>query len=221
MTVQRRGKSAIAARAARDLPAGACVNLGIGIPTLVADYVPPERELLLHSENGMIGIGPAPAPERVDPDLINAGKQPVTIRPGGSFFSHAEAFAMIRGGHVDIAVMGAYEVSATGDLANWSTGNGGVPAVGGAMDLAAGAREVFVLMSHQTSSGRSKLVQRCSYPITAAGVVTRVYTDLAVLEVRDGAFAVLEIVDGLGLSELQEMTDAPLYAADAVPERKA
>ncbi|WP_319456989.1 MULTISPECIES: 3-oxoacid CoA-transferase subunit B [unclassified Mycobacterium] len=210
----RRSRNEIAARVARDLPDGACVNLGIGIPTLIADHLPDDRELLLHSENGMIGIGPTPAPELVDPELINAGKLPVTMRPGGSFFSHAEAFVMIRGGHVDVAVMGAYEVSASGDLANWSTGDDGVPAIGGAMDLAVGARQVFVVMSHQTSSGRSKLVTTCSYPLTAAGVVKRVYTDIAVLEVRDGAFVALEIVEGLDLDDVRAVTDAPILAPD-------
>jgi 3-oxoacid CoA-transferase B subunit len=204
----------MAARVAQDIPEGWFVNLGIGIPTTVADHVPPEREVILHSENGILGMGPAPAPERVNPWLVNAGKQPVTLHPGGSFFHHADSFAMIRGGHIDLCVLGAFEVAENGDIANWATSeNDTAPAVGGAMDLAAGAKRLWAVMEHTTKDGRPKLVERCGYPLTAPGVVGRVYTNLAVVDVVPGrGFVVREIVPGLSLADLQAKTGATLQA---------
>lgn len=208
----------VAARAARDIPDGGYVNLGIGLPTLVADALPADREIVLHSENGLLGMGPAPTGEP-DPELINAGKDPVTLLPGGSFFNHADAFVMIRGHHLDLAVLGAFEVSAYGDLANFSVGETGMPpAVGGAMDLAVGARRIVVVTTHTSASGTPKLVSRCTLPLTAPRVVSRVYTDLAVLDVADGAFTVRELVPGLTFDELAARTGAPLHVADAVGE---
>jgi 3-oxoadipate CoA-transferase beta subunit len=201
----------MAARVARDIPDGWYVNLGIGAPLQVADHVPAEREVIFHSENGVLGMGPAPAPDRINRWLINAGKQYVTLRTGGSYMHHADSFALIRGGHLDLCVLGAFQVAANGDLANWSTSeNDTAPAVGGAMDLAVGARQVWVLMEHQTKKGESRLVQRCAYPLTAPSVVKRVYTNLAVLDVTPAGFAVRDIVEGLTLEALQKMTDAPL-----------
>jgi 3-oxoadipate CoA-transferase beta subunit len=201
----------LAARVARDIPDGACVNLGIGLPTLVANHLPADREIVLHTENGLLGMGPAPAPGHEDPDLINAGKQPVTLRPGAAFFHHADSFAMMRGGHLDICVLGAFQVSASGDLANWHTGApDAIPAVGGAMDLAIGAKRTFVMMEHTTREGASKLVERCTYPITGYGCVSRIYTDLAVLDVVDGGLKVVEMVAGLDLAALQRLTAVPL-----------
>lgn len=204
----------IAARVAADIPDGSYVNLGIGLPTLVADQVPAGREIVFHSENGLLGMGPAPAPEAVDPDVINAGKQPVTVIPGGCFMAHADSFALIRGGHLDLAVMGGFEVSSAGDLANWSGDGDTVPAVGGAMDLAAGARQVWVAMTHTTSDGRPKLVDRCHLPLTSPGVVRRVYTDLAVLDV-DAAqtlFVALDLAPGVSLADLQAVTAAEVVS---------
>ena len=204
-------RNAIAARVARDIPEGAYVNLGIGLPTLVANYLPRDREIFLHSENGLLGMGPAPAPGAEDPDLINAGKQPVTLLTGGCYFHHGDSFAMMRGGHLDICVLGAFQVSVTGDLANWSTGGAdAIPAVGGAMDLAVGAKRVLVMMEHQTRAGESKIVERCTYPLTGVGCVARVYTDLAVIDVVNGGMVVREMVDGLAFAELQRLTAAPL-----------
>lgn len=201
----------MAARVARDIPDGAYVNLGIGLPTLVANHLPPAREIVLHSENGVLGMGPAPAAGDEDPDLINAGKQPVTLRPGGCFFHHADSFAMMRGGHLDICVLGGFQVSVTGDLANWHTGEpGAIPAVGGAMDLAIGAKQVFVMMEHLTRQGASKLVERCTYPLTGIGCVDRVYTDLAVLEVTPSGLAVIDVVDGLTMTELVRLSGVSL-----------
>jgi 3-oxoadipate CoA-transferase beta subunit len=201
----------MAARVARDIPEGWYVNLGIGIPTLIADHVPPEREVIFQSENGVLGMGPAPPPERVEPWLINAGKQYVTLRTGGCYFHHADSFAMIRGGHLDLCVLGGYEVAENGDLANWATSeNDTAPAVGGAMDLAAGARRLWVVMEHTTKNGRPRLVRRCGYPLTALGVVARVYTNLAVLDVTADGFAVREMVPGLSFEALQARTEAPL-----------
>ncbi len=201
----------MAGRLAADIPEGWCVNLGIGIPTMVADHVPLEREVIFHSENGVLGMGPAPPGDRIDPWLINAGKQHVTLRPGGAFVHHADSFAMIRGGHLDLCVLGAFEVAQNGDLANWATSeNDTAPAVGGAMDLAAGAKRVWVMMEHTTKEGRSKLVRRCSYPLTALGCVRRVYTNLAVLDVTADGFAVIDIAPGLSRDTLAARTDAPL-----------
>jgi 3-oxoadipate CoA-transferase, beta subunit len=201
----------MAARVAQDIPEGAYVNLGIGLPTKVANYLPREREVFLHSENGLLGMGPAPAPGEEDEDLINAGKQPVTLLTGGAYFHHADSFAMMRGGHLDICVLGAFQVSHTGDLANWHTGApDAIPAVGGAMDLAIGAKHVFVMMEHQTKTGESKVVERCTYPLTGIGCVSRIYTDLAVLDVTPAGLRVREMAPGLALADLQAVTAAPL-----------
>jgi 3-oxoadipate CoA-transferase beta subunit len=204
----------MAARVARDIPEGAYVNLGIGMPTLVANHLPKEREIFLHSENGLLGMGPAPAAGEEDYDLINAGKQPVTLLPGGAYFHHADSFAMMRGGHLDICVLGAFQVSATGDLANWHTGAAdAIPAVGGAMDLAIGAKKTFVMMEHLTKSGQSKLVAQCSYPLTGIGCVSRIYTDLAVIDVTASGLKVVENTSGLSHDELQQLSGVPLIAA--------
>ena len=205
-------RAEMAARVARDVPEGWYVNLGIGAPLQVADYVPPEREVIFHSENGVLGMGPAPAPEEINRWLINAGKQYVTLREGGAYMHHADSFGLIRGGHLDLCVLGAFQVAENGDIANWSIfDNDSAPAVGGAMDLAVGARRVWVLMEHQTKSGESRLVRRCTYPLTALGVVKRVYTNLAVLDVTPDGFAVRDIVEGLTLDALQKVTDAPVH----------
>jgi 3-oxoacid CoA-transferase B subunit len=196
---------------ARDIPDGSYVNLGVGLPTLVADVVPPDREIIFHSENGILGMGPAPAPGTGDPELINAGKQQVTLLPGGAYFHHTDAFVMMRGGHIDITVLGAFQVSARGDLANWATDEAAMPpAVGGAMDLAVGARRVLVMTTHTTRDGRPKMLANCTYPLTAAGVVHRVYTDLAVLDVTPAGFLVRELVHGVTPAELQAATAAEL-----------
>ncbi len=206
----------MAQRVARDLSDGAVVNLGIGTPTLVANHLPRSgsgdtREIILHSENGVLGMGPAPAPGLEDHDLINAGKQPVTLLPGGCFFHHADSFAMMRGGQLDVCVLGAFQVSAGGDRANWHTGApGAMPAVGGAMDLALGAKQTWVMMEHCSKDGASKLVPSCSYPLTAMACVSRVYTDLAVIELAHGRAVVREICDGLDLAALQQLTAIPL-----------
>jgi 3-oxoadipate CoA-transferase, beta subunit len=213
MTTARWTRDQMAARIARDIPEGAYVNLGIGLPTLVANHLTGGKEVFLHSENGMLGMGPAPAPGHEDPDLVNAGKQPVTLVTGGAYFHHADSFAMIRGGHVDICVLGAFQVSVAGDLANWHTGEPGtIPAVGGAMDLAVGARRVFVMMEHLTKKGEPKIVQRCTYPLTGVRCVSRIYTDLAVLDVKPRGLTVVEMVDGLSLADLRKCT-----ALEALP----
>nr|WP_208383229.1 3-oxoacid CoA-transferase subunit B [Modestobacter marinus] len=210
---------AVARRVARDIPDGAYVNLGIGMPILVGDVVGPDKEVVYHSENGILGMGPAPAPGEEDRELINAGKQPVTLLPGGSYFHHTDAFVMMRGGHIDISVLGAFQVSETGDLANWITDLATMPpAVGGAMDLAVGAKRVLVMTTHTTRDGRPKLLPRCSYPLTAAGVVDRVYTDLAVLDVGPAGLVVREMAPGLTRTELQSVTAARLTFADDVGE---
>jgi 3-oxoadipate CoA-transferase beta subunit len=204
----------MAARVARDIPEGWYVNLGIGIPTMVADHVPLEREVIFHSENGVLGMGPAPAEADIDPWLINAGKQYVTLRQGGSYFHHADSFAMIRGGHLDLCVLGAFQVAENGDIANWATSeNDTAPAVGGAMDLAAGAKRLWVVMEHTTKDGTSKLVRQCSYPLTAVGAVKRVYTNLATLDVTPEGFLVVDMAPGLSFDALQARTDAPLRQA--------
>ena len=211
MSNPRWSRDQIAARIANDIPDGAYVNLGIGAPTLVANHLPEGREIVLHSENGILGMGPAPGPGEGHPDLINAGKQPVTQLTGAAFFHHADSFAMMRGGHLDICVLGAFQVAANGDLANWSTGEpGAVPAVGGAMDLASGARQVFVMMDHRTKSGEAKIVERCTYPLTGVGCVSRVYTDLAVIDVTPEGLVVRDWVEGLSFDALCEATGAPL-----------
>ena len=211
MTYTRRTKDELAARVARDIPEGATVNLGIGQPTLVANHMPSNLEILLHSENGILGMGPAPAAGQEDYDLINAGKQPVTLLQGGAYFHHADSFAMMRGGHLDICVLGAFQVSATGDLANWHTGEpGAIPAVGGAMDLAIGAKQTWVMMDLLTKQGQSKLVSACSYPLTGIGCVKRVYTDLATLACTANGLLVIDMVPGLTLEALSEIIGLPL-----------
>ncbi|MBK0056346.1 3-oxoacid CoA-transferase subunit B [Stenotrophomonas sp. S39] len=205
----------MAARVARDIPEGAYVNLGIGLPTTVANFLPADKEIFLQSENGLLGMGPAPAPGQEDPDLINAGKQPVTLLTGGCYFHHADSFAMMRGGHLDICVLGAFQVSAHGDLANWSTGAAdAIPAVGGAMDLAIGAKQVFVMMDLFTKKGESKLVAECSYPLTGLRCVSRVYTDVAVFDLDADGATVLEMVEGMDIEQLRELTGLPLALAE-------
>lgn len=207
-------RAGMAARCARDIPEGWFVNLGVGVPTQVADYVPEGREIIFHSENGILGMGPAPDEDKVDPWLVNAGKKAVTLVPGAALFHHADSFTMIRGGHIDLCVLGAFEVASNGDLANWTTSSDDrTPAVGGAMDLAAGARRIWVLMEHVTRDGTPKLVEHCAYPLTAPGVVTRIYTNFAVLDVTPQGFAVVEMVPGMTLDALQAMTAAPLVMA--------
>lgn len=209
--MKRRSRDEIAQRVAQDIPEGAYVNLGIGLPTMVANHLDPDKDIFLHSENGILGMGPAPAPGQEDEDLINAGKQPVTLLTGGAYFHHADSFAMMRGGHLDICVLGAFQVSERGDLANWHTGAPeAIPAVGGAMDLAIGAKQVFVMMEHQTKDGQSKIVPHCSYPLTGVACVSRIYTDLATLEVTPEGLRVIDMVEGLTLEGLQEMTGVPL-----------
>ncbi|WP_211861576.1 3-oxoacid CoA-transferase subunit B [Neoroseomonas soli] len=206
-------RKGMAARLAQDIPEGWYVNLGIGIPTMVGDFVPMDREVIFHSENGILGMGPAPAPDKVDPWLVNAGKQAVTLRPGGSYFHHADSFAMIRGGHIDLCVLGAFEVAANGDIANWATSeNDTAPAVGGAMDLGAGAKRLWVVMEHTTKDGRPKLVEKCGYPLTTPGAVSRVYTNLGVFEIVKGkGFVVVELAPGVTLEQAQAATAAPLH----------
>ncbi|ODV13634.1 MAG: 3-oxoadipate CoA-transferase [Rubrivivax sp. SCN 70-15] len=216
--MKRLSRDEMAARVARDIPDGAIVNLGIGLPTRVANHLPPGREILLHSENGVLGMGPAPAAGAEDWDLTNAGKQPVTLLPGGAFFHHADSFAMMRGGHLDLCVLGAFQVSARGDLANWHTGEpDAIPAVGGAMDLAIGAKKICVMMEHQTKTGRSKIVPECSYPLTAAGCVSRIYTDLAVLDITPAGVRLVETFNGITPAELQAVTAVPLLYLGSPP----
>ena len=204
-------KDQMAARVARDIDDGAVVNLGIGMPMLVANHLDTTKELMLHSENGILGMGPAPAPGDEDFDLINAGKQTVTLRPGGAYFHHADSFAMMRGGHVDVCVLGAFQVSARGDLANWHTGAvGAIPAVGGAMDLATGARKTWIMMEHSTKTGEPKLVPECSYPLTGLACVSRIYTDLAVLDITPQGVRVREMAEGLDFTGLQARTGVQL-----------
>ena len=218
MNLNRLTREQLAARVAHDIPEGAYVNLGIGLPTLVANHLPRDREILLQSENGLLGMGPAPKPGQEDPDLINAGKQPVTLLTGGAYFHHGDSFAMMRGGHLDICVLGAFQVAANGDLANWHAGApDAIPAVGGAMDLAIGAKQVWVMMEHLTRTGESKIVARCTYPLTGVGCVTRVYTDLAVMDVTKDRLQVTEIVPGLSFAELERLTGVPLSNAVALP----
>ena len=210
---QKRSKYELAQRIAQDIPEGATVNLGIGMPTLVANHMAKDLEVLLHSENGILGMGPAPAAGEEDYDLINAGKQPVTLQKGGAFFHHADSFAMMRGGHLDICVLGAFQVSATGDLANWSTGEAGsIPAVGGAMDLAVGAKQTWVMMDLLTKTGQSKVVKSCTYPLTGIGCVKRIYSDVATLDCTPGGLRLVDKVEGLGHAELEAMIGLPIAA---------
>lgn len=209
----RRTKEELANRVAQDIPEGAYVNLGIGQPTLVANFIPKNREVILQSENGILGMGPAPQAGGEDFDLINAGKQPVTLLQGGAFFHHADSFAMMRGGHLDICVLGAFQVSATGDLANWSTGEqGAIPAVGGAMDLAVGAKQTWVMMDLLTKKGESKIVSTCSYPLTGVACVSRIYSDLATLSCDTNGLTLIDIVDGLTVDELSQLIELPIRA---------
>ena len=203
-------RNTIASKIADDLPHSSYVNLGIGMPELVSQYIKDDREIIYHSENGLLGMGPTPNENEVDLDLINAGKKPVTILPGGSFCHHADSFSMIRGGHIDYCVLGAMEISITGDLANWSTGKG-IPAVGGAMDLVAGAKNVFVMTQHLTKEGKSKLVKKCSFPLTGANVVSRVYSDYAVLDITEKAFKILELNEEITFDYLQSVTEGNVY----------
>ena len=204
-------REAMAERVALDIRDGAYVNLGIGIPERVARYVPEGREVIYHTENGLLGMGPAPEPGEGDPELINAGKRQVTANPGAAFFHHADSFAMIRGGHIDLCVLGALQVAANGDLANWSTGApGAIPAVGGAMDLVAGVKTIYVITQHCTKSGDPKLVAECSYPLTGLAVVDRVYTDLAVIDITEQGFQLVELSPGVSFEYVQERTGAPL-----------
>lgn len=209
--MKRFTRDEIAQRVARDIPEGAYVNLGIGLPTMVGNHLDRSKEIFLHSENGLLGMGPAPAPGDEDEDLINAGKQPVTLLTGGAFFHHADSFAMMRGGHLDICVLGAFQVSERGDLANWHTGApDAIPAVGGAMDLAIGAKKVFVMMEHQTKNGESKIVPTCTYPLTGVACVSRIYTDLATIDVTPEGLLVIDMIEGLTLNVLQQMTGVQL-----------
>ena len=208
---QRRSRAEIAAMVANDIPDGSYVNLGIGIPTLISKCLPAGRDVILHSESGILGMGPAPADGTVDPSLLNASKEPVTLLPGTSITDHTISFAMMRGGHIDVSVLGAFQVSREGDLANWDTGAAdAIPAVGGAMDLVAGARQVFVVMEHVTKNGEPKIVEACTYPLTGAGVVDRIYTDCAVIDVTPNGLVVRSMVEGLTFEQLQQMTGAPL-----------
>ena len=211
MSYRKRTRDELAARVAQDIPDGAYVNLGIGMPTLVANHIPAGREVILHSENGILGMGPAPSAGAEDYDLTNAGKQPVTLLPGGAYFHHADSFAMMRGGHLDICVLGAFQVSASGDLANWSTGEAGaIPAVGGAMDLAVGARQTWVMMDLLTRQGQSKVVARCSYPLTAIACVKRIYSELATLECTPAGLRLVDAVGSLGHAELEQLVGLPI-----------
>jgi len=203
-------RNAIASKIANDLPHASYVNLGIGMPELVSQHIKEDREIIYHSENGLLGMGPTPNENEIDLDLINAGKKPVTILPGGSFCHHADSFSMIRGGHIDYCVLGAMEVSINGDLANWSTGKG-IPAVGGAMDLVAGAKNVFVMTQHITKEGKPKLVQTCTLPLTGAGVVSRVYSDYAVIDITKEGFKVIDINQNISMEFLQNITDGKVY----------
>ncbi len=210
---QKRSKDELAQRVAQDIHDGAYVNLGIGMPTQVANHIPADREVILQSENGILGMGPAPTAGLEDYDLINAGKQPVTLLPGGSYFHHADSFAMMRGGHLDICVLGAFQVSVTGDLANWSTGEpGAIPAVGGAMDLAIGAKQTWLMMDLLTKKGESKIVQQCSYPLTGIACVKRVYTDLATFACTPEGLKLIDMVPGLTHAELEQLVGLPIQA---------
>jgi 3-oxoadipate CoA-transferase beta subunit len=214
ISYQKRSKEQLAQRVAQDIHDGAYVNLGIGMPTLVANHLPVGIEVVLHSENGILGMGPAPEAGEEDYDLINAGKQPVTLLAGGAYFHHADSFGMMRGGHLDICVLGAFQVSATGDLANWSTGEkDAIPAVGGAMDLAIGAKQTWVMMDLLTKKGESKVVSQCSYPITGIGCVKRIYSELATFECTPQGLLLVDMVDGLTHAELEKMIGLAITVA--------
>ncbi|MBB3976391.1 3-oxoadipate CoA-transferase beta subunit [Rhizobium azooxidifex] len=208
----------IAWRAAQDIEDGAYVNLGIGFPEMVARYQPSGRQAIFHTENGILDFGEAPPKSEEDWDLINAGKKAVTLKPGAAFFHHADSFAMVRGGHLDVAILGAYQVAQNGDLANWRVGSKGVPAVGGAMDLVHGARQVFVITEHVTKDGAPKLVEKCTFPLTGVGCITRVYTSHAVIDIKDGRFVLREKLPGMSLAELQAMTGATLHVDGVVAD---
>lgn len=220
MTAEKLSNAQIAWRAAQDIADGAYVNLGIGFPEMVAQYQPQGRQAIFHTENGILDFGPAPKAGEEDWDLINAGKKAVTLKPGSAFFDHATSFAMVRGGHLDVAILGAYQVAQSGDLANWSTGPKGVPAVGGAMDLVHGAKRVAVITEHVTKDGKPKLVERCTLPLTGVGCVTRVYTSLAVIDIDGGKFVLREKLASMTLDELQALTGAKLHTDGAVGELK-
>lgn len=212
--IQQRTRDEIVAMIAQDIPDGAYVNLGIGLPTKVAKFLPSDKEIILHSENGVLAFGPPPTPEQEDPDLVNAGKELVTLLDGGCFMHHADSFDIMRGGHLDICVLGAFQVAMNGDLANWHTGNAlAVPAVGGAMDLAVGAKCIYVCMEHNTKEGKAKIVEQLSYPITGQQCVNRIYTDLCIIELKNGQAQVIEMVNGLSFEQLQQRTDCPLIDA--------
>ena len=209
-----RNQEEMARAVAHDIPEGWYVNLGIGLPTQIANFLPEEKDYFLHSENGLLGMGPAPAENEEDEDLINAGKEYVSLLRGGSYFHHADSFAMMRGGHIDLCVLGAYQVAANGDLANWSTGKkGAIPAVGGAMDLAVGAKKVYVMMTHQTKNGHPKIVKNLSFPVTGLSCIDRIYTEYASIDVTEEGLQVIDIVEGMTLEDLQAITDAPLILA--------
>jgi 3-oxoadipate CoA-transferase beta subunit len=218
MSYQKLTRDQIAARVAQDIPDGAYVNLGIGVPTRIAKYLPVDKEIFLHSENGLLAFGPPPQQGEEDPDLINAGKEFVTMLTGGSFFHHGDSFAMMRGGHLDICVLGAFQIAENGDLANWHTGaTDAIPAVGGAMDLAVGAKKVFVTTEHTTKTGEAKIVKQLSYPLTGQKCVDRIYTDLCVIDVTEDGLEVIEMVDGLDFATLQNLTDASLTDMTTMP----
>ena len=216
--VQGWDREAMARRLVQDIPNGSYINLGIGIPELVAKFVPEGRTFIYHTENGLLGMGPSPEEGQEDPELINAGKRHVTANPGAAYFHHADSFAMIRGGHLDLSILGAMQISQSGDLANWSTGKpGAIPAVGGAMDLVAGVKRVFVLTQHTTKTGEPKLVESCTYPLTGQGVVDRIYTDLAVIDITPAGFQTVELAPGVPFEHVQAMTGAPLSPPPASP----
>ncbi|EKA34647.1 TPA: 3-oxoacid CoA-transferase subunit B [Pseudomonas aeruginosa] len=219
--MDKQTRNAMAARVARDIPEGAYVNLGIGLPTLVANHLPADKDIFLHSENGVLGRWTGAKPGEEDWDMINAGKEPISLAPGAAFFHHADSFGMMRGGHLDICVLGAFQVAANGDLANWHTGApDAIPAVGGAMDLAIGAKRIFVMMEHLAKNGESKLIERCTYPLTGIGCVSRVYTDLATLEITAEGVQVLELVGETTAETLQAVTPIPLDFS-TLPDRPA
>ena len=216
--VQGWDREAMARRLAQDIPNGSYINLGIGIPELVAKFVPKGRTFIYHTENGLLGMGPSPEEGNEDPELINAGKRHVTANPGAAYFHHADSFAMIRGGHLDLSILGALQISQSGDLANWSTGKpGAIPAVGGAMDLVAGVKKVFVLTQHTTKTGEPKLVESCTYPLTGQGVVDRIYTDLAVIDITPAGFQTVELAPGVSFEHVQAMTGAELSPPTVSP----